>query len=317
MGFFSLPIIGNSLLFPTILTSLIVGFVFLILSEKRRVSGGEARSDSKSPAKDASLTGADPKPREKEEGADADVDGEGVERTGSDSGVKGESSSCSSGSEEEAGDKKAKSKRKRKHSCEGAKACSSKKTVSDVVVWTSEGEQSKGCVDEFTSGFATGGLNCSTCLLLDESRLSFSFLEGGPSTLNLFMLTSMESCEELINTLRQHTRNDEEERAQFIYSIACLAETSTGPLLATAHRLNDELAEKGGNEWLPVACISSSEQKLEDQEVFSPQKYTTKVLNKVKKISKKCCGTSCGTKKSVDIEDLAASLLPSITPVKT
>lgn len=143
MGFFSLPIIGNSLLFPTILTSLIVGFVFLILSEKRRVSGGEARSDSKSPAKDASFTGADPKPREKEEGADADVDSEGVERTGSDSGVKGESSSCSSGSEEEAGDKKAKSKRKRKHSCEGAKACSSKKTVSDVVVWTSEGEQSK------------------------------------------------------------------------------------------------------------------------------------------------------------------------------
>lgn len=131
------------------------------------------------------------------------------------------------------------------------------------------------------------------------------------------MLTSTESCDELINTLLQHARKEEEEKANFIYSIVCLAESSSDQLLTAAQRLNDDLAERGGTEWLPPACISSSDQEPEDQEVLSPLKYTAKVLNKVKKISKKCCGTSCGTKKSVDIEDLAASLLPAITPVKT
>lgn len=311
MGLFNLPILGNSLLFPTILTSLIVGFMFLILAERKRVKGGSASAGSRGDARTTAKEGEG----KEDGGADGEAGGAG----GQGEEAKGESSSCSSGSEEDLGEKKkAKSKKaKKKHSCEGAKACSSKKTVSEVTLWTGEGQQNQGCVEEFTSSFVTGGLSCSTCLLLDESRQSLSFLESGPTSLNLFMLTSTESCDELINTLLQHARKEEEEKANFIYSIVCLAESSSDQLLTAAQRLNDDLAERGGTEWLPPACISSSDQEPEDQEVLSPLKYTAKVLNKVKKISKKCCGTSCGTKKSVDIEDLAASLLPAITPVKT
>ncbi|XP_047471079.1 uncharacterized protein LOC125026581 [Penaeus chinensis] len=313
MGLFNLPILGNSLLFPTILTSLIVGFMFLILSERKRVKGGsESRGDARTSAK-GTTEGASEAREAVEE--DVGAGGEAAGGRGEGEGAKGESSCCSSGSEEDLGEKK--KPKKKKHSCEGAKACSSKKTVSEVLLWTDEGEQSEGCVEEFTSSFVTGGLGCSTCLLLDESRQSLSFLEGGPTSLNLFMLTSTETCDELINTLLQHTRKDDGEKANFIYSIVCLAESSSDQLLTAARRLNDELAEQGGTEWLPPACISSSDQEPEAQEVLSPPKYTTQVLNKVKKISKKCCGTSCGTKKSVDIEDLAASLLPAITPVKT
>lgn len=310
MSLFNLPIVGDSLLLPTILTSLIVGFMFLILSERKRAKGG---SSSRPPTKGTTVEESET--REAVEDVGADGEAGGAEEQGEGEGAKGESSSCSSGSEEDLGEKK--KPKKKKHSCQGAKACSSKKTVSEVLVWTDEEELSQGCVEEFTSSFVTGGLTCSTCVLLDESRPSLSFIEGGPTSLNLFMLTSAENCEELINTLLQHTRKDDEDKANFIYSIVCIAESNTDQLMSAAQRLNDELGEKGGTKWLPLACISSSDQEHEDQEVLSPLEYTTKVLNKVKKISKKCCGTSCGTKKSVDIEDLAASLLPAITPVKT
>lgn len=311
MSLFNLPIVGDSLLLPTILTSLIVGFMFLILSERKRAKGG---SSSRPPTKGTTVEESETREAVEDVGADGEAGGE--EGQGEGEGAKGESSSCSSGSEEDLGEKK-KPKKKKKHSCQGAKACSSKKTVSEVLVWTDEEELSQGCVEEFTSSFVTGGLTCSTCVLLDESRPRLSFIEGGPTSLNLFMLTSAENCEELINTLLQHTRKDDEDKANFIYSIVCIAESNTDQLMSAAQRLNDELGEKGGTKWLPLACISSSDQEHEDQEVLSPLEYTTKVLNKVKKISKKCCGTSCGTKKSVDIEDLAASLLPAITPVKT
>lgn len=52
--------------------------------------------------------------------------------------------------------------------------------------------------------------------------------------MNLFMLTSTESCDELINTLLQHARKEEEEKANFIYSIVCLAESSSDQLLTVS-----------------------------------------------------------------------------------
>lgn len=145
MGLFNLPILGNSLLFPTILTSLIVGFMFLILAERKRVKGGSAsagsRGDARTTAKEAREGEAGAREAKEDGGADREAGGAG----GQGEGAKGESSSCSSGSEEELGEKKkAKSKKaKKKHSCEGAKACSSKKTVSEVTLWTGEGQQNQ------------------------------------------------------------------------------------------------------------------------------------------------------------------------------
>lgn len=140
MGLFNLPILGNSLLFPTILTSLIVGFMFLILAERKRVKGGSASAGSRG---DARTTAKEAKEGEGKE--DGGADGEAGGAGGQGEEAKGESSSCSSGSEEELGEKKkAKSKKaKKKHSCEGAKACSSKKTVSEVTLWTGEGQQNQ------------------------------------------------------------------------------------------------------------------------------------------------------------------------------
>ncbi|XP_069943182.1 uncharacterized protein [Cherax quadricarinatus] len=84
----------------------------------------------------------------------------------------------------------------------------------------------------------------------------------------------------------------------------------------SAERLCVVLSDVGGTAWLPLTCITYAEE-TQDPSVLSHHKYITKVLNKHKKMSKKCCGTSCSSKKAVDIEDLGVSLLPAVTPVKT
>lgn len=137
MSLFNLPIVGDSLLLPTILTSLIVGFMFLILSERKRAKGG---SSSRPPTKGTTVEESETREAVEDVGADGEAGGE--EGQGEGEGAKGESSSCSSGSEEDLGEKK-KPKKKKKHSCQGAKACSSKKTVSEVLVWTDEEELSQ------------------------------------------------------------------------------------------------------------------------------------------------------------------------------
>lgn len=137
MSLFNLPIVGDSLLLPTILTSLIVGFMFLILSERKRAKGG---SSSRPPTKGTTVKESETREAVEDVGAEGEAGGE--EEQGEGEGAKGESSSCSSGSEEDLGEKK-KPKKKKKHSCQGAKACSSKKTVSEVLVWTDEEELSQ------------------------------------------------------------------------------------------------------------------------------------------------------------------------------
>lgn len=101
------------------------------------MKGGSASAGSRGDARTTAKEGEG----KEDGGADGEAGGAG----GQGEEAKGESSSCSSGSEEELGEKKkAKSKKaKKKHSCEGAKACSSKKTVSEVTLWTGEGQQNQ------------------------------------------------------------------------------------------------------------------------------------------------------------------------------
>ncbi|XP_069943175.1 uncharacterized protein [Cherax quadricarinatus] len=193
-----------------------------------------------------------------------------------------ESTSCGSSSENDTPKLTRKlSHAQKKHSCSNAKTCSNKKTFSKVIIVTD----------------------------INEDQIK------EPTQLNLFLVTSSNECEELHDSVLR-VRETRGCVPAFLYSVSCITDASSGEIYKSAERLCVVLSDVGGTAWLPLTCITYAEE-TQDPSVLSHHKYITKVLNKHKKMSKKCCGTSCSSKKAVDIEDLGVSLLPAVTPVKT
>lgn len=225
-----------------------------------------------------------------------------------------ESTSCGSSSENDTPKLTRKlSHAQKKHSCSNAKTCSNKKTFSKVIIVTDINEdQIKVGLEDFEEKFKTGGL---TCIIKSSFKTHESLLDTEPTQLNLFLVTSSNECEELHDSVLR-VRETRGCVPAFLYSVSCITDASSGEIYKSAERLCVVLSDVGGTAWLPLTCITYAEE-TQDPSVLSHHKYITKVLNKHKKMSKKCCGTSCSSKKAVDIEDLGVSLLPAVTPVKT
>ncbi|KAG7175004.1 uncharacterized protein LOC121858651 [Homarus americanus] len=334
MNVASLPLVGH-LYLPLLLTSLIVGLIILILLDKRKNEGKErvlgknyttvspvnngVCGGEKSPGD--TVTPCDPEtenpsahPREqigrgKVIVSHSDHDKPSTHKVED---LLESTSGCSS-SEEDTTRPKRKVSHTRKHSCSGAKTCSNKKTVSEVIIVADiSDDQLRVSSEDLAERFTTGGLTCTTRASLEVQQ---SLLNTEPSQLSLFLVTSYDKCERLLDTVLK-IRETSDSTLVFTYSILCLTETSSRDICESAERLSVALSDLGGTRWLPLTCITYTGY-TQNSSVLSSCQYTKKVLDKIKKISKKCCGTSCSSKMEVDIEDLAASLLPIVTPVKT
>lgn len=343
----SLPLIGH-LYLPFLLTSIIIGMIILILFEKRKSGrndnvlkknitqgksvnngvlgnyNGKSTADTKTIKCQDSENGPNKIGSKSAQNSITELGGQSESsqiisnQTNDDKSCSQteensqDSTSCGSSSDDDTvKPRKHLSNARKKHSCSGAKTCSEKKNVSEVIIVTDIDEnQVKVGLQDFEEKFKTGGL---TCTIRPSLEAQHSLLNMEPAQLGLFMVTSHEYCEELHNSILR-IREKSDCVPAFLYSISCIKEASSEEISESAERLNVALSDLGGTEWLPLTYITDTEE-MQDPSVLSIHQYISKVLNKVKKMSKKCCGTSCSSKKAVDIEDLAASLLPA--PVKT
>lgn len=351
MNIFSFPFIGQ-LYLPVLLTSLIIGLIILIFFEKKKITGRVIETEENYSTVKPMRNGiyCDHISKSNSDN-DHTLDTEGVKMNSSEEvsseahsldsyvEIRGQTEStlvfnknldpgkvsikldensqerkrCSSSSEEDTAKPESKVLRTgKKHSCSGTKDCS-KKTVSQVLIVTdTEDEQIKVSLEDLAEKFKTGGLTCTTRSSQDTHQ---PLLEAETSHLIIFLVTSYDSCEQLQNNILK-IKDHHEPAGAFVYSVACLTERSHGDVYEAAEKLNVALSGLGGVEWLPLTCITHTGE-TQDPEVLSSQQYITKILDKTKKLSRKCCGKSCSSKKAADIEDLAASLLPVVTPVKT
>ncbi|KAK4305147.1 hypothetical protein Pmani_022951 [Petrolisthes manimaculis] len=199
----------------------------------------------------------------------------------------------------------------------GAKVCSNKKIVKELtLVADTEDEQIKSNIEDLTEQIKSGGLTCTIIPLQD---MNYSAINRDASHLHLFVVSSkMRQDLQLYTSLHQYTKEVDttEELTAFLYSVVCLASTNTSEITLSGEELCVTLTECGGSEWLPLAHVTPRENGHGSSSALQTHRYITKVLKKISKESKKCCGTSCSSKKAVDIEDLVSSLMPQVLPEK-
>lgn len=222
------------------------------------------------------------------------------------------SSSCSSsGSEEEASRPLRVSRRpKKKHACKGsAIKCATKRKVTAVTIVTdSQEEEVKVSLEDLAGEIRSHGVTCDVHPAVTHVLPPLS---TEPSHLLLLFGTMSKGCKHLQESLTSALGGDAAlpPPQPFLYSVTCWSATASGDVYESARELSASLQSCGGAEWLPITCITTAEGEGESEPpVMARQQYVKTVMDKLTKPGKKCCGTSCGSK-TVDIEDLASSLL--------
>lgn len=317
---------------PILLTSLIIGMVILILLEKRKVSRHQReevveKEQAQTLKSTQDLAEGTKEIEEIDDGREEGIietrikkevqEGISVPSVSSTHSHPSSSSSCSSsGSEEEPTRPLKVSRRpKKKHACKGSPViCASKRKVTAVtVVMDSQEEKVQESLEDLAGEIRSHGVTCTVHPAFTHLLPSIS---TEPSHLLLLFGTSSEGCRDLQGSLRTALGGDAAlpPPQPFLYSVTCRSAAAAGDVYEAAQELSASLASCGGAEWLPVTCISTSDEGKTEPPVMGRQQFAQTVMEKLTKPAKKCCGTSCGSK-TVDIEDLASSLLLPRTAV--
>lgn len=314
---------------PLFLTSLIIGMVVLIILEKRKVSKQEVEEAQTHTLRNTGgfteekVTKSEITERDVHKGiveeakVEEDVSTVSVPPASSAPPASSSHSSCSSsGSEEEATrPSKVPRRPKKKHACKGSPViCATKRKVTAVTVVTdSQEEEVQESLEDLAGEIRGHGVTCTVHPAFTHLLPSIS---TEPSHLLLLLGTSSEGCRNLQDSLRTALGGDAAlpPPQPFLYSVTCWSAAAAGDVYEAAQELSRSLASCGGAEWLPVTCISTADEGKTEPPVMERQEFAHTVMEKLTKPAKKCCGTSCGSK-TVDIEDLAASLLVSRTAV--
>lgn len=306
---------------PLFLTSLIIGMVVLIILEKRKVSKQEVEEAQTHTLRNtgdftettkSEITESDVSKGIVEE-AKVEVD---VSTVSAPPASSSHSSCSSSGSEEEATRPlKVPRRPKKKHACKGSPViCATKRKVTAVTVVTdSQEEEVQESLEDLAGEIRSHGVTCTVHPAFTHLLPTIS---TEPSHLLMLLGTSSEGCRNLQDSLRMALGGDAAlpPPQPFLYSVTCWSAAAAGDVYEAAQELSRSLASCGGAEWLPVTCISTANKGKTEPPVMERQEFAQTVMEKLTKPAKKCCGTSCGSK-TVDIEDLAASLLVSRTAV--